>query len=82
MGPWVKGLKDECLQELGARGEELRGLLSIGVLHTYYIIYICLCNDLISMIYVLTGTRVSKHVSAHNFLNIQWIFNPEKVLES
>ena len=23
-----------------------------------------------------------KHVFAHNFLNIQWIFNLEKVLES
>ena len=24
---------------------------------------------------------VDTHVSAHNFLNIQWIFNPKKVLE-
>ena len=22
------------------------------------------------------------HIFAHNFLNIQWIFNPQKVLES
>ena len=34
------------------------------------------------MIYVLTGIRVSKHVLAHRFLNIQRIFNPKKVLES
>ena len=26
--------------------------------------------------------RYRKHVLTHNFLNIQWIFNPEKVLES
>ena len=61
-----------------ARGEEFRGFLSMGVLHTYYITYTCLCTHLISMIYVLTGGRVSKHVLAHNFLNIQWIFNPKK----
>ena len=34
------------------------------------------------MIYVLTGIRVSKHILAHRFLNIQRIFNPKKVLES
>ena len=78
----MKGLKDGCLQVLAARGEEFRGFLSTGVLHTYYITYTCLCNHLISMIYVLTGSRVSKHVLAHNFLNIQWIFNLKKVLES
>ena len=26
--------------------------------------------------------KIYKHVFAHNFLNIQWIFNPEKVLKS
>ena len=40
-----------------ARGEEFKGFLSMGVLHTYYITYICLCNHLISMIYVLTGNE-------------------------
>ena len=32
----------------------------------------------------LNGMHVEdvKDVFAHNFLNIQWIFNPEKVLES
>ena len=23
-----------------------------------------------------------RHISVHNFVNIQWIFNPEKVLKS
>ena len=78
----MKGLRGECLQVSRARGEEFRGFLSMGVLHTYYITYKCLCTHLISMIYVLTGGRVSKHVLAHNFLNIQRIFNPKKVLES
>ena len=26
--------------------------------------------------------KIYKHVFAHNFLNIQWIFNPKKVLKS
>ena len=54
-GPWVKGVWGGCLRVFGSRGEEFRGLLSMGVLHTYYITYICVCNHLISMIYVLTG---------------------------
>ena len=78
----MKGLRGEWLQVSRARGEEFRGFLSMGVLHTYYITYTCLCTHLISMIHVLTGGKVSKHVWAHNFLNIQWIFNPKKVLES
>ena len=82
IGAMVKGLRGEWLQVSRARGEEFRGFLSMGVLHTYYITYTCLCTHLISMIYVLTGGRVSKHVWAHNFLNIQRIFNPKKVLES
>ena len=44
LGPWVKGLKGECLQVSGDRGEEFRGFLSMCVLHTHYITYICLCN--------------------------------------
>ena len=28
------------------------------------------------------GKRIYKHIFAPNFLNIQLIFNPEKVLES
>ena len=28
------------------------------------------------------GQRTYTHIFAHNFLNIQSIFNPEKVLES
>ena len=28
------------------------------------------------------GKRTYTHILAHNFLNIQWIFNPQKVLES
>ena len=32
--------------------------------------------------YVEDGKRTYKHIFAPNFLNIQPIFNPEKVLES
>ena len=39
-----------------------------------YIVYVILFMSEMSKIY--------KHVLAHNFLNIQRIFNPEKVLES
>ena len=28
------------------------------------------------------GKRTYRHINAHNFLNIQPIFNPQKVLES
>ena len=28
------------------------------------------------------GKRTYTHILVHNFLNIQWIFNPKKVLES
>ena len=28
------------------------------------------------------GKRTYTHIFAHNFLNIQWIFNPQKVLRS
>ena len=28
------------------------------------------------------GKRTYPHIFAHNFLNIYWIFNPKKVLES
>ena len=31
---------------------------------------------------VKNGKRTYRHIFAHNFLNIQPIFNPEKVLES
>ena len=31
---------------------------------------------------VKDGKRTYTHIFAHNFLNIQLIFNPEKVLES
>ena len=39
-----------------------------------YIVYAILFMSEMSKIY--------KYVFAHNFLNIQWIFNQEKVLES
>ena len=32
--------------------------------------------------YVEDGKRTYRHIYAHNFLNIQPIFNPQKVLES
>ena len=36
------------------------------------------CNAM----YVEDGKRTYTHILAHNFLNTEWIFNPEKVLES
>ena len=32
--------------------------------------------------YVNTVDTNDIHIPSHNFLNIQWIFNPQKVLES
>ena len=39
-----------------------------------YIVYV--------MLFMSEMSKIYKHVFAHNFLNIQWIFNLEKVLES
>ena len=39
-----------------------------------YIVYV--------MLFMSEMSKIYKHVFAHNFLNIQWIFNPEKVLKS
>ena len=39
-----------------------------------YIVYV--------MLFMLEMLKIYKHIFAHNFLNIQWIFNPEKVLKS
>ena len=42
------------------------------------------CNALNAMIVETVDTTVKTHphIPTHNFLNIQWIFNPQKVLES
>ena len=42
------------------------------------------CNALNAMFVETVDTTVKTHphIPAHNFLNIQWIFNPQKVLES
>ena len=42
------------------------------------------CNALNTMFVETVDTTVKTHphIPAHNFLNIQWIFNPQKVLES
>ena len=42
------------------------------------------CNALHAMFVETVDTTVKTHphIPAHNFLNIQWIFNPQKVLES
>ena len=42
------------------------------------------CNALNAMFVetVHTTVKTHPHIPAHNFLNIQWIFNPQKVLES
>ena len=39
-----------------------------------YIVYV--------MLFMLEMLKIYKHVFAHNFLNIQQMFNPEKVLKS
>ena len=39
-----------------------------------YIVYV--------MLFMSEMLKIYKHVFAHNFLNIQRIFNPEKVLKS
>ena len=42
------------------------------------------CNALNAMFVEIVNTTVKTHphIPAHNFLNYQWIFNPQKVLES
>ena len=55
--------------------------------HQYYIGWYCRYQKRISnafnAIYVKTvDTKTHPHIPAHNFLNIQSIFNPQKVLES
>ena len=36
-----------------------------------------------SMLWMSTlSIQTCTHISIHNFVNIQWIFNPEKVLDS
>ena len=42
------------------------------------------CNALHAMFVETVDTTVKTHphIPAHNFLNIQWIFNPQKLLES
>ena len=42
------------------------------------------CNALNAMFVETVDTTVKTHpdIPAHNFLNIQWICNPQKVLES
>ena len=42
------------------------------------------CNALNAMFVETVDTTVKTHphIPDHNFLNIQWIFNPQKVLES
>ena len=41
------------------------------------------CNALNAMFVKTVDTTVKTHphIPAHNFLNIQWIFNPQKVLD-
>ena len=42
------------------------------------------CNALNAMFVKTVDTTIKTHphIPAHKFLNIQWIFNPQKVLES
>ena len=40
------------------------------------------CNASMFVETVNTTFKTHPHIPAHNFLNIQWIFNPQKVLES
>ena len=46
----------------------------------YGILFVDTVCKALNAIYV--DTVDTKHIPAHNFLNIQWIFNPQKVLES
>ena len=39
-------------------------------------------SNAFNTMYVNTVNTNDIHIPAHNFLNIQWIFNPQKVLES
>ena len=54
--------------------------------HQYYICryywYKTRISNAFNAIYVDTRYKTHPHIPAHNFLNIQWIFNPQKVLES
>ena len=75
---YIKGLvntKDQsnaCMYEMMLKGskEALTVLIDTQVTHVERVERLC---------YVETR---DKHIFAHNFLNIQLIFNPKKVLES
>ena len=56
------------------------GILFVDIVDTK----IKACNALNAMFVETVDTTVKTHphILAHNFLNIQWIFNPQKVLES
>ena len=63
------------------------GKLRLRVFQPYHqILYMSTLGISISnafnAMYVNTVDTNDIHISAHNFLNIQWIFNPQKVLES
>ena len=67
-----------CVYVLGARGEGVRGLLYMDVLHNYYITYICLCNQQICINNMLTLNE-----SQNMFLLItSLIFNGFSILKS
>ena len=56
------------------------GILFVNTVNTK----IKTCNALNALFVetVDTTLKTHPHILAHNFLNIQWIFNPQKVLES
>ena len=56
------------------------GILFVNTVNTK----IKACNALNAMFVKTVNTTVKTHphIPAHNFLNVQWIFNPQKVLES
>ena len=66
------------------------GKLRLRAFQPYHLYYICRhcryktrISNAFNAIYVDTvDTKTHPNIPAHNFLNIQWIFNPQKVLES
>ena len=59
--------------------------IEYGILFVYTVdTKIKACNALNAMFVKTVDTTVKTHphIPAHNFLNIQWIFNLQKVLES
>ena len=77
----LKGMSRWLIQRIKA----MLLCIEYGILFVYNTVdtKIKACNALNAMFVETVDTTVKTHphISAHNFLNIQWIFNPQKVLE-